>query len=664
MPIEGRLPMTGAELPLPIPRQLRDSNAGSDEPDPGIPTSLGGWVAALTLWPVIDQAFHELAARCYGDGLATEWKAFALLVIRLGVAEPGPEPDTYVFDRHWGPALERELEELGGSDPVRARLVDAWLADPNRRLLTPVSVWARDLGRWDVFERIWLLLGEQTSGLSEETLKILRDLPLEARHARPILTWASGAAASLLSTVPRQETEAVWQRLLLDSAMLHADWSIREDTDEAVGAGTFRMIGERRLPASRAGQSLAAAWRTKEDIDAFIDARSRAGRGPGRTPQAIFRTFSARLALFRFDTLGAMNEAGWATILADWEPVAVVAKGVQAIAMSLSTEDGPAHHSDPPLAGVDDDLGARGLRGIGQLYEILADGNEAVRRLDRDELDRCLALVSADDAALAGVWSMRVSLAGWREALWGDVERGLAAMSADVQRLSLIGREQDEPFGASLLSRTRVMLLTKAGAFGAATQVAETMPERFRLLSQARIHLWSGQYKRAVREADAGSYQPGLDTAERSRLTLVRMAAAAMEGAGSSVRSEAVQELERMLRTETFVHVALLPKAARDLLLELCLPGLDPSNDRLRLLVDRLATLNDSGGSGARALHLTERETVLLPLLATDQSVPDIARQLHVSVNTVRKQVVTLREKFEADSRADLVRKARTYGAI
>ena len=55
---------------------------------------------------------------------------------------------------------------------------------------------------------------------------------------------------------------------------------------------------------------------------------------------------------------------------------------------------------------------------------------------------------------------------------------------------------------------------------------------------------------------------------------------------------------------------------------------------------------------------------LLLPLLATDESVPDIARRLHVSVNTVRKQVVTLREKFQADSRAELVRRARTYGAL
>ncbi|HEY3408658.1 MAG TPA: helix-turn-helix transcriptional regulator, partial [Propionicimonas sp.] len=62
--------------------------------------------------------------------------------------------------------------------------------------------------------------------------------------------------------------------------------------------------------------------------------------------------------------------------------------------------------------------------------------------------------------------------------------------------------------------------------------------------------------------------------------------------------------------------------------------------------------------------HLTDRETVLLPLLATNKTVPEIAKQLHVSVHTVRKQVATLREKFQAPNRAELVRKAGVHGAI
>ena len=657
--------MTGAGLPPSIPRQWVTPKGGSAHGSLlELPASLGSWVAALTLWPTIGEPSYRLVARSLGDGRDPGWTFFTSLVVHAGLVETGPDPDTYVFREEWRPELERELENLGGAEATRLALVDAWTAEPDPHVVSEIAQWARRLERWDVMEHIWLLLGEHTGELSEDALVVLRDLPIEARRARPILTWASGAAVSVLADTPRKEAEGVLQRLLLDSAMLHADWSVREDTDEAVSAGTFRMIGERRLPSTRVGQSLDAAWRTKQEIDAFIDARSRVGGGPGRTPQAIFRAFSSRLALFRMDPVSAINEAHWATILADWEPVAVIAAGIEALALSISTEDGPAHHSDPPVAGINDDLGVQGLRGQGQVFEILADANEAVRRLDRDDLDRCLALVTPEVAALAGLWTMRTSLAGWRAALWGELDAGVNSLSEEISWLSTIGKERDEPLGSILLALIRVMLLTKIGAFGAATQAAEALPEKLRLLSQARIHLWAGQYKQAIRLADAGPYQPGLELDERHRLTTVRTAAALLDGGSDDgLRGDAVREVKRLLRIEAFIHLALLPKAARDALIELCRSEVE-SDPNFPLLLERLGQLNDAGDSGVRPLHLTDREAILLPLLATDDSVPEIARRLMVSVNTVRKQVVTLREKFGADTRAELVRRARTYGAL
>ena len=657
--------MTGADLPPSRSRRPDDpEQASAPSSRLTLPASLGSWVAALTLWPIIDEHDYRLVARAFGNGRFPGWTFFTSLVVHAGLVEVGPHPDTYVFRAEWLPELERELDVLGGAEATRAALVEAWATEPDSNVVSEIAQWSRRLQRWDVMEQVWLLLGEHTGELSEEALVVLRDLPVEARRARPILTWASGAAGSVLADTPRKEAEGVLQRLLLDSALLHADWPVREDTDEAVSAGTFRMIGERRLPSTRVGQSLDAAWRTKQDIDAFIDARSRAGRGPGRTPQAIFRAFSARLALFRMDSSGAINEARWAMILADWDPVSVIAAGVEALATSISTEDGPAHYSEPPIGRIDDDLGVRGLRGQGQVFEILADANESVRRLDRDDVDRCLALVSPETAALAGAWSVRASLAGWRAALWGDPEAGVNALSAGISRMSVIGREQDEPLGRAILGRIRVILLTKAGAFAAALRAAEPLPEGLRLLSQARIHLWSGQYRQATRLADAGPYQPGLEMSERYRLATVRATAALLDGdSDESMRFDAIREVRRLLGVGSFVHLALLPKVARDALIDLCRSEVE-SEPHFRLLLERLAQLNDAGDGGVRPLHLTEREAVLLPLLATDESVPEIARRLMVSVNTVRKQVVTLREKFGADTRAELVRRARTYGAL
>ena len=480
-----------------------------------------------------------------------------------------------------------------------------------------------------------------------------------------MLTWASGAADSLLSDAPRQEGEATLQRLLLDSALLHADWSLREDTNTAVSAGTIRMIGERRLPTTHAGQSLEAAWRTKQEIDAFIDTRSRAGDGPSRNPQAVFRAFSARLALFLDDPLRAISEARWAALLADWEPVSALAAGVEALAQGISSDDRPSRRSRTPLVGVDDDFGVRGLKGMGQAFEILADGNDGLRRLDRAEVERSLSVISSDAAAIAGVWSVRAALEGFRDALWGDLAVGVNQLSATVMRQAILGREQEEPLGGAMLTRARVVLLTKAGAFGAATQAAETLNGSLKLLPLARIHLWAGQFTRAIRVADAGPYEADLELVDRYRLTLLKAAAALLDGSCTpSLRADAVEELRRMLKEEAFLQVALMPQPARDALINLYRSEGDADDPGLRLLIGRLGQLNDAGDGGIRPLKLTDREVLLLPLLATDDSVPDIARNLHVSVNTVRKQVATLRGKFRAETRAELVRKASAYGAL
>ncbi|HEX5336445.1 MAG TPA: LuxR C-terminal-related transcriptional regulator, partial [Propionicimonas sp.] len=63
-------------------------------------------------------------------------------------------------------------------------------------------------------------------------------------------------------------------------------------------------------------------------------------------------------------------------------------------------------------------------------------------------------------------------------------------------------------------------------------------------------------------------------------------------------------------------------------------------------------------------VHLTSREEILLPLLATHETVEAIAKQLQVSVNTVRKQVATLRHKFGATTREAMIATAHELGLL
>jgi DNA-binding CsgD family transcriptional regulator len=619
------------------------------------------WAPALTLWSVVDEPRFAMTLRCLG--VVADWARFFVASTAAGLVDPGPRPDTLVFRPEWAAPLEAGLDCIGGREALRATLVDSWSPEQDPYVVADIAVWARDLGRWDMVEEAWIRLNVHSELQTKELLALFRDLPIEARLSRPVLTWSASAAASALAAAGQTGAEALPTRLMLDSAMLHANWSTREDTDTAVYAGTFRMLGERRQPSSRPGQALEAAWRTKEEVEAFIDARSREGRGPDRRTQALFRVMSAQIALFRAVPLDAIGEARWAAILADVEQVRVLARGVEALALSFSMGDAPAPQV-VPVDRITDPLGVRGMRGLGEAYSLLAQGNQALRRLDREAVEHSLAQVPPEDAAFAGVWAVRAALGGFRDGLWGDLGDGMQALSAEVAHRSRVTREQDEMLGAAVLGRARTLLLTKSGAFGAATASIEHLPEGLRLLPQARIHLWAGQFDLAIRVADAGAYDEGRGFVDRHLLLIVKAAASLLARRGDAdLRAAAIKEMRHLLATQNFVPIAVLPKPARDAMIELCAPELGQEPNFAQML-EKLADLNDSGERGVRPLRLTERELVLLPMLATEVSVPEIARQLQVSVNTVRKQVVTLREKFGSDSRAELIRKARAYGAI
>jgi len=621
-------------------------------------------VAALSLFDGISRPAFGLVEGWCPVPPQMDWRSFTLTLREASIADALGE-DRFTLRERWLPTVGRELENLGGEVAVRTRLLDAWMDAPSVELLDTMVGWAASMSRWEAMERIWILLAERTDGISQATLRHFAAMPEEARHAYPILTWASGASASLLGHGSREGLGALWSRLMADSAMLHGDWAVRKDTDEAVTAGTFRMIGERRMTASQAGGSLDAAWRTKAAVDELIDARARIGEGPSRMSQAVFRAFSARLALFRGDPRAAVNEARWSNVLGDWEPLTIMAKGIEALALAIANEDGPERHSDPRAVSVCEGLGARGLRGMGEVYEILAYGYEAVRRLDRAVVDRCLEAATREAATVAGVWAVRVSLQAWRTALWGDLSTGMHAFSGEIARLSTEGREDTEPMGADLLGRAHAFLLAKSGAFQSAVEVAETLPEAVKLVSMARTHLWAGQYRQASRLADLGPHKPGLDVAQRYRLASIRIAVAALEAdPAPELRREVAREVARILQTGSHLYLALIPLAARSIVLDLAGEELGADHPGLASLRERLAELNDHGWAATRPIHLTERERVLLPLLATSSAVPAIANQLTVSPNTIRKQVVTLRGKFGATSREEMIRRARTAGLL
>ena len=128
-----------------------------------------------------------------------------------------------------------------------------------------MAVWARNAERWDALPKLWTLCAETSEFVPAEFYAVFAELPTEARGAQPVLTWIS-AIAQAESVVPKsRRTEVFLDRIILDSALLHADWASRADTDIALEAGILRMVGQRHLPPSCG--PLEAAWRTKQQLD-------------------------------------------------------------------------------------------------------------------------------------------------------------------------------------------------------------------------------------------------------------------------------------------------------------------------------------------------------------------------------------------------------------
>ncbi len=187
---------------------------GKLAPERALTASLEPWVAALSVARTVNQHLYRLVARAYSQGHEPEWSFFSSFLVNASMVDPAGSAETYTFRTEWHDVIEEALDELGGSAAVRHHLLQVWLADPDRHLLDAVCGWARDLQRWDVLEHVWLLLGEHASGMSTELIDLLQDLPVEARRSRPILTWASAAAASRLAPSVGRGRDEAWERLV------------------------------------------------------------------------------------------------------------------------------------------------------------------------------------------------------------------------------------------------------------------------------------------------------------------------------------------------------------------------------------------------------------------------------------------------------------------
>lgn len=560
---------------------------------------------------------------------------------------PDPRPDD---ERPPAPLQDQEV-------------LEQWLVEPSPEHLDEAAALAARLGDWPALQRIWLEL-LQFEGFERHpgAVPAFRLIPEDGRRACPILTWAKAVADGYGQ--PAEVREEVVRRLVAqDAANLHNHWAEHPDTDAAVIAGTMYLTGQQSLASP--GLALTEAWRTRGEIATFIEERRRAGAPPGRLASTIFASKAAQLALMRADLESAVAEAGRAMLTSASGPTAEVAGAIRALSLELL---GTRAGRPTPAAKILDTV-AIDPSGVGVAWSNptrLAVAAAALRVLDRDSWERAFA--GWEPALGEPLWPVRVYLEGIGGTLWGDPEAALAKLDADVARNVLYSTEQHEPLGQVALRRVRTMLLCHLGAVQTALEQSRRIELPWRWVSLARAELWAGNLAAARQAADEGLFDSATWQTDRLHLVTIRAATAALLKSTSSaeVAILVAKVAARSTSADSLAGIAALPGFARERLLAvhdlapsepgciLCNPVM---RERIRALAAPVDVLE-------RPVSLTRREQVLLPLLATDRSVPEIAKHLHLSVGTVRKQVASLRAKFDAGSRGELIRRARRTGHL
>jgi LuxR family maltose regulon positive regulatory protein len=262
-------------------------------------------------------------------------------------------------------------------------------------------------------------------------------------------------------------------------------------------------------------------------------------------------------------------------------------------------------------------------------------------------------LPNVDTPAACGVFLARLSLAQ------GDVA-GASALLAETEQFVL---EQNFVHWLDAVGAVQVELLLHQGKLADAAQLARA---RHLPLSQARVLLAQGDPEEALamlgpvlREAAAKGW------ADR-RLEALMLQAVAHQAQGENGKAEqTLAEALALAAPGGFVRLFVDegPPMAR-LLREAAKRGRGP----ITYVQQLQAAFEESSGAPAVTQNLadplTDRELDVLTLLKSDLSGPEIARELMVSLNTMRTHTKNIYSKLGVNSRRSAVSRAEELGLL
>jgi DNA-binding NarL/FixJ family response regulator len=564
-------------------------------------------------------------------------------------------------------SLLADLERWpGGCGEVRARLVRYGLVSAPLSLIGQLAVWAFQDSDWGALSVLWLQYPPAIwASVGPNGVAVFSSIPLEACEGWPALTQAAAMSAALNDSEARTFSEQARQRLRQDGWVLHAGWRDLKNVDSALRAGSMWMVAQRTLAGS--ADDLDNAWATHLSLEAFIREQARAGNPTTAKARTFFHAMSAETALLRGDVSGARLESEEAMALGQPGDISsLIGAGLQALTQQLL---GDVHGFEIAANWfAANALACGAFAAVATPYLELALALASVRLLDRDAAQIALQGASAMEQK-SEFWSLHAWITSLIDLTWDEADVGLARLEATVSRNPpSVGHET---LSDTFEVRARTELLCGAGRVNQDNALlkahARSKLSRYHLASEARMHLCSHDGASAVRLAERGIHDATFTLPDRAHLSTIKAAGLLAVGAERHLILEALR-VACALCTEaaSLLPFVFLPADLRAGLLALYdtsehNPGCLLARPSMRA---RLDGVMDNFEYSPALIRLTPREETLLPLLATPATIDNIARQLHVSGNTLRKQVVTLRRKLGAANRRDMIDTAYELGLL
>lgn len=634
----------------------------------------GPWPAWLARIALADQAGREvltLAAESARSCCVPEGRTALLAQLEAAGAfvEDGACAESSTLRPDVRDAM---LADLRSTDPdldaCRREMLAAGLARRFPALAVQLAGWAAEEHDWVALETLWCTYSPGLLLANAVVRAAYAEAPPEQRAVHPGLSYGAALSSAFDPVTGRLDLDVMLSAMIRDGRALHSHWETAEGADAKVAAGTLWMLAQATIPESVGDVRLDGATRTYSALLQVIRQPPPHGAAVGAKYLSFFHSTASLVAFLRADWTRARREAELAMLLAESCGFAgFLAALVLALSSSASGNTQAFATSERYLARHAEHQ-CRVANWIEPVFH-LAWADAALRRLDRRLADRALRLHDAEGATRwFNLRPMHAHLAATYGLLWEEPSRVLARFDAI---LADSGEDvQHGPWGPLLL-RARAEILIGIGELNRAAQVVDELLTRddpaLSTVPAARLLLSAGRYAEAVATADEGIFSLEPSLGDRAHLYAIKAAALSLLGAPSGdVAAAATAACEVGAQADTVVPFALLPSEVRGRLVESHSahhgePDCPVEAARRR---EALTTLRDTCAPRPTLVRLTRREEVLLPLLATSATVQEIADQQYVSVNTVRKQVVALREKFGAATRAELVRRAHDAGLL